>query len=320
MPTLQPSGGPSSIFDPADPVTMGCGIFKRLQIVTRPLGGSSIAWELTPGFSAPGPYHFYVDFGRSGTHGEWEVINSAPIIDECSFVDDSQRHWDHLVDFYYRIRLVLPNVVDIGTGLPTVYASQPHQANGLWSKKDWLLAREIARKEYLMQNKRTNMTSVGFIMKLRRWGQPCGACLEYDTEEVQSGGCATCFGTGFTGGYYKAVDFRITLDAPWQREFKRDETVSMTNNVTRKGRAVAYPYLDSGDIYIRRDSGERYFVNSISQIAEVGGIPIVIGVELKLAPVTDPIYLVPLIGGSSSSAAPASSSESLNGLQNDDDW
>lgn len=304
------------IFDQKDPHPQECGVFDRIQIVTQPLGGTIIAWGLRPGFKATGPFHFYVDFGRSGTD-EWETLNQTPLVDQCVFIDAKQRQWDHLADFYYRIRLVLPN--------QQVHLSMPQQANGLWCKRDWLIGREIIRKEYLLQRKRTNITAVGYILKRRRWGQVCKQCKEFDTGEVLNSNCQICYGTGFVGGYFKAIDFRITTDAPWQREFKRDPQIGNRNDIAQRGRAVAFPYLDTNDVYVRRDSGQRFYVNQIHQIVELGGVPLVVSVELRLAPATDIIYTVPLFGGSSSSSPSSSSSEApaeewRAGLNNQADW
>lgn len=336
-PTFISIGQMPAIYDPADPAKLDCQAFSRVQVVTNPLGGTMIAWGLKEGFEVKGPMHFYVDFGRSGVHNEWQPLNTVPIVDSCIAFDLAQRHWDQLVDFYYRVRLVAPEDLD-EAGQCRSWASQPYQANGLWVKRDWLLAREIIRKEYLMQRKRTNVTQVGWLLKRRRFGQRCPQCKEYITDDVQFSQCPVCFGTGFTGGYFKAIDFRLTLDAPWNRKFERDGTIGMRNDIIRQGRAVAYPYLDTRDVYIRRDSGERFFVMAVSQAAEVGGVPIVVQAELRLAPTTDIIYTVPLSGGSSSSSSPSPSSSSPSssvssssestapvcdwrrGLKDDNDW
>lgn len=318
-PSHLPNGQPSSIYNPADVTRLECGIFKRIQTVVQPLGGNLIAWELFPNFTAPGPYHFYVDFGRSGTD-EWEVLNQQPIVDSCIFYDTQQRHWDHLIDFYYRVRLVLPATAD-PNGVCQVHVSMPQQANGFLAKRDWLVMREICRKEYLLQRKRTNVTNVGWLLKRRRWGPVCEICKEWDTNEVQSTSCKQCFGTGITGGYFRGVDFRITMEAPWGREFKRDEALSMTNNIQRFGRVVAYPYLDTNDVFMRRDTGERFYVNHMDTIAEVSGVPLVIRAEVRLAPVTDIIYNIP-VGGTSSSSSSSSTNPcgSEAGLKVDNDW
>jgi hypothetical protein len=219
------------------------------------------------------------------------------------------RHWDHLADFYYRVRLVLPNEIDPSTGQPQVFSAKPQQANGVWAKKDWLLARWIARKEYLYQRKAVNRTSTGFLLKRRRWGQVSPSTTEWDSGEVQSTNTEIDYGTGFIGGYFPPVDFTVSLvDDQWPRGFKLDPSISMRNDILRNGRAVAYPYVDTYDVYVRRDTGERWVVQKIITAGEVGGIPVVVLIQLGLAPVTNIIYKVPLEKGSSSSSSPSSSS------------
>lgn len=313
---------PSAIYDPRQVSDFDCAAFKRVQVLMEPLGGHKIAWELNDGFNYPGPYHFYVDFGRSASHDEWEVLNSSPIVDECLFSDYKQRHWDSLADFYYRVRLVLPTIVDELTGLPKVFYSHPQQANGIWSKNDWLIARDICRKEYLVQKKRTNLTSQGYLLKRRRWGQLCDKCREFDTGQVQNSRCSSCYGTGYVGGYFKAVDFTVTCDGGWSRGFQLSIDTNVTNIVQKIGRAVAYPYLDTRDVYVRRDNGERYIIGKIKSLAELGGIPLVVSTELLLAPVTDIVYNIPLSGGSSSISSLSSAlevPESNVGI-NADEW
>lgn len=299
----------SAIFDPYNEPGPFCKAFKRFQIVNHPLGGTLIAWDMQETFFAKGPLHFFIDFGRAGTD-HWETLNQTPVVDGCVYMDSEQRYWDHLVSFYYRIRLVLPNEIDPLTGTCKVYVSQPWIGNGVWSKRDWLIAREICRKEYLLQKKRTNLTAVGYLLKRKRFGVRCNHCIDRNTDEVVNPMCLHSYGTKFLGGYYPAIPFTVTAAAPWKREFKRDGQVSMRNDIIRQTRAVAYPFLDTGDIYVRRDSGERFYIHSIEQIAEVGGIPIVVSPELRLAPDTDIAYKVPLEGTPSSSSSSSDSSSS----------
>ena len=282
-----------------------CGIFDRIIITTQPLGGTLISWGLRPGFRAADPFYFYVDFGRSGTD-EWEALNSSPIVNDCAYMDINQRYFDQLADFYYRIRLVLPNEVDPSTHKHTEFRSRPQQANGNWIKRDWLIARDICRKEYLLQRKRTNITARGYILKRKRWGTSCPQCKDFDTDEVSNSQCSVCYGTGFVDGYFNAIPYTITVDAVPHREFKQEGTVSMTNNIVLKGRAVAYPYMDTKDVFVRQDNGERFIIRSISNLAELGGIPLVVAPELRLAPTTDIVYQVPLTAylPSSSSTVP----------------
>ena len=304
------------------PSKLECGVFGRIQIITHPLGGNLIAWSLQPTFRAEGHYHFFVDFGRAGSD-EWETLNKEPIVDDCFFSDPRQHHWDHLVDYYYRVRLLLHSEMNADHAC-RVFISQPQQANGLWNRRDWLIARDIVRKEYLLQRKRTNMTSIGYLLKRKRFGQRCKRCSEPDTDEVQNAKCAICFGTGFVGGYFPGIDFRVTT-GEWDREFKRDPEISNRNDIMKEGRAVAYPYVDTNDVWYRKDNGERYYVNRIKTIAELGNIPIIVSLELRLAPVTDIIYTIPVHGSFLEDGEPheqlkPEKCDWRKGLHDDRDW
>ncbi len=305
----QANRGVSSIFDPRDLSAVAC-VFKRVIVVTQPLGGSLIAWELMAGFNAKGPFHFFVDFGRGD---DWEALNTSPVVDDCVMIDPQQRYWDHLADFYYRIRLNLPNVRTDPSdpNSPCVsLRSQPQQANGLWSKRDWLTGREIMRKEQLSQRKRTNVAFVGYILRRRRFGELCHVCQEYDTKEIENSRCPICWGTGFIGGYFRSVPATVTMTAPWQRDFKVDPQISLRNDIIRQGRTISYPSANTKDIFVCKDRGERYFINAIQALAEVGGIPVVTGLEMRLAPTTSIIYDIPLEGMVSSSSQSSQSSPS----------
>jgi hypothetical protein len=73
---------------------------------------------------------------------------------------------------------------------------------------------------------------------------------------------------------------------------------------------------------VRRDNGERYYIHNVKTLAEIGGVPLIQSLELRLAPVTDIIYRVPLTGGEvpSSSSSSSSDSSSPSGDGDDCDW
>ncbi len=298
-------GKQSAIFDPRDSARADCSCFKRVQIVNQPRGGTLIGWELKEGFRSKSAFNFYVDWGYAGTD-EWKVLNTDPIVDSCTYVDLLQRQYDQTPHYYYRVRLVLPTDINPETGHCKVFTSTPQQANGLWSKMDWLLAREICRKEYLYQRKRTNMTAVGHVLKRKRWGKACIRCTDFDTGEVEAQDCPVCYGTGFEGGYYKAQRLVITLDPPEEHGFAFTEQEGFDHSMNRAGRCVNYPHLDTDDVYVRDDNGERFWIKKIEPIVEVGAIPIVVKPKMKLAPATDIIYTVPLAGNVSSASSDSS--------------
>ena len=117
--------------------------FKSLEIYHFTRGGTQICWGLSANAYFKGPLHFYVDYGQPATD-EWVTLNADPIIDECCYFDDCQRNWSDLITSYYRVRMVVPSDPDC-----PVYKSMPTRANGQMSHKNWLVARDIIRREYL---------------------------------------------------------------------------------------------------------------------------------------------------------------------------
>jgi hypothetical protein len=279
---------------------------NRIRIQHAPLGGTGISWKLNQNFFAQvnpkPPFHFFIDFGRSGTD-TWKPLNDSPVVDDCFFVDLERRNFSKLIDHYYRIRLVLPNSPDC-----PVFISPPCQANGDFERvRDFLLAREIVRKEHLLQRKRTG--TKGIFIKRKRFGLKCQNpdCLDYDTSEITNSDCPICFGTAKQGGYFAGIEMYVTLQQGWDRRFKQTDQLNIVNNINRFGRIIPFPYPETGDLWIRDDTGERFFVQTIRQVAEVAGIPVVSVVELRLAPTTDIVYKVPIEGTELSSASSVSS-------------
>ena len=270
-----------------------CGAVRRIQVLDAPLGGSWIAWELHPTYRVRGPLQIWIEFAYAGSD-VWEPVHSLPIVDDCLAVDPHRRRWDHLAHHSYRLRLVQPENIDPDTGLCVQCVSEPQHAGGLWDNRDRLIARDIMRREHLAQFRRHNRTDRGLLLKRRRWGRVCPRCADWDTAAPADGHCPVCFGTGFFRGYFPAIGFTFTLRAPYERGFRRNTETGVTNDVVRVGRAPAWMWLDSGDVYVREMTGERYVVQKIDTVGEHAGIPVVVEAELRLEKTTDVIYRIPL--------------------------
>lgn len=306
------------------PPRICCGAVKRMQVANAPLGGTLIAWELFPTYVVKGPLHVFVDFGRTGTD-VWEPINTYPIIDGCIALDPFPRQFAALPDYSYRLRLLQPENIDPATGHCTYCIGEPTPSGRVWAKDDWLQARRITRKHYLLQLRRTNKSDRGVLLKRRRWGEKCTRCLDWDVRQPKDPRCLVCWGTGFTGGYFSAMEFLITWGAPWNKAFKPDPQVNVRYDIAREGWSVGHPMLETDDVYVRLGSGERYILKEIETKAEIGGFPIMHGIKAMLAPATDIVYSVPLDnptpipedGSSSSSQASCGPS---TGLVGGGDW
>jgi hypothetical protein len=262
-------------------------------------GGTQICWSLGENVFFKGRHHFYVDFGQPATN-EWVTLNEQPIVDDCCYYDDCRRHWGTVITHYYRIRLLLPD----NEGCP-VYKSQPVLASGGLSRKDWLRARDIIRREHLQQRKIEGIP--GFLLKRKRFGQACRetACLDWDTGEIRNGDCPRCYGTGIEGGYYPGVEYWLTEMQESPRRISVGDPPRGTNqDIAAQFRGVMYPLPETKDVWIDSND-QRYIIDSVRSIADIRGFDLVGNLNLRLAPATSIVYSVP-IGGT----APSSSSES----------
>jgi len=259
--------------------------FFELYVDHAPKGGSIVYWGLRRDFCDAGPYSFQLQWAET-IEGEF-VDAGSPVVDMYYAVDVTQRVWAKSIESYYRVIL---------TTSEGVYTSFAKQGNGTWNKRDWLIARDIMRKERLLMTKFTGWN--GFLLKRKIWGEQCPVCTDWDTQEVGDGKCPTCFGTGKVGGYwpgYETWAYEIPA-TPKNREktWVDDRTYIHEDQVLPQMRMSAYPHLGSYDVFVDGDSGRRYVLRKVSVAAEMRGIPLINNVEFKLAPFTDIIYDVPL--------------------------
>jgi hypothetical protein len=258
--------------------------FRRLKIDCVIAGGTRVSWDLNPHMVDPGPYSFQLQVGHTGLTDadDWEDVG-APEIDTYYIIDDEKRTWGKTLDPHYRVKLI--------TGVATYY-SEPESCDGKLSKRDWLNAREIIRKEILRHSVLTSPE--GYLLKVRRYGPRCTECTDEFTEEVSKTNCPDCYGTGFQNGYFEPMPACFAdLSQPQVRDH-RNPSKGMDKEYVISARFIGDTQLYSYDVWVNKTSGERYYLHTIKTAAHVRGVPIVYDAELRLAPFSDVIYTVPV--------------------------
>jgi len=273
IPTLIPTSAPGMQGTP----------FFEIIVKNSPLGGSMIVWGLKRDFADPPPYKFEVYWAETPT-GKFEKIDSPVLINTYWAVDPERRLFALDIESCYAIRMV----TSVGE-----YWSYASNANANWNKKDWLIAREICRKEFLMNRKYVGWD--GFLLKRMIWGAPCPRCADFDTKEAKDGSCLACFGTGKDGGYWAPFPTFAYQMEPGPVQFKQvDDNSALTENTIHQNmRVLAYPNLATNDVFIHYGSGRRFFIRPVNVAASIKGIPIIYTCEMRLAPYTDVIYQFP---------------------------
>lgn len=250
-------------------------------------GVTRVWWQLDRLFTEPGPYAFQLQFGRTGVRDATDWIDvGAPVVNSYFALDGEWRETGYDLLSHYRVKLITAN---------NVYVSQPASCFGELTERDWLLAREIIRKEQL----RHRMVSApGFLVKPMRYGKPCKRCRDQLTQEVLDNNCPVCSGTGFEVGYHPAVAMQCWDLSP--QVIQEDIDVNM-KGATRQNpyvnaRVIGFPALNKGDIWVNGSSDERWLVEVIQVTAALRNVPLVYQVRLGLLPFNNAAYALE-IGG-----------------------
>jgi len=280
--------------------------FHHVDVLTTPNNQKVIHWVMRGNFTVESGYeaYFYIDWARSG--GFWTALNSdAPVTGDCFYVDNNKYNYNMEKNLYYRVRVIIKPLPAAGdsssssnsetsedSGDWETHVSIPQQALGVTQKENYLMMKEIVRLEYLNLKKKGGIH--GFLLKRKEWGEKCPDCTGFDIEEVIHGSCQECFGTGIVGGYYPGIDYWVSISLN-KRDRKIDENgLNMMNPQTRIGRGVAYPWVDSGDIWVDSQTNERYIIRTIKHEAEIEGKAIVYTLMLNLLPNTDISMDIPI--------------------------
>jgi hypothetical protein len=269
------------------------GAFKRVWVSNVYVGGTvRVNWEMERAFADPGPYSFQLQWSHSGTPrgDDWTDVGSPTT---SFFADDTkgtngQRMFGKTATVYYRVALT----TDLGC-----YVSPIAGVLGTWTKYDWLLAREILRQEQL--NHKIFSSVKGYLLKARRYGVRCNDCRDSLDGEIIDSTCGICYGTGFVNGYYPPTEYYGLLDTTSpsreSRSLAQDgSTPGIGKRVVNTGRFLAVLPMIQADAWVDANSDERYYVHTVREAASWKSVPLVYNIELRLAPFSDALYLVPV--------------------------
>jgi hypothetical protein len=254
---------------------------RRTSVLINTNKEKEISWELTAGYQ--GSVDFYIDWARSG--GDWTEV-AGPLTDVCSYTDTAQYNWNKDRDLYYRVRFTDSSGAN--------YTGAPAKAgDGLLNKHDWLIYREIMRKECLLLSKYTGMT--GEYLRRKHWGVQCTQCLDWDTEEVGNVSCPVCLGTGFVGGYYTAIKMNVSeIKTPTTNKEIKEAFGTVDDKAIVVRALVVAPMPDSMDLWVNTSNNDRYVIRQIVPQASYKGIIISALLQMQKLPYTDVTYEVPV--------------------------
>lgn len=261
-------------------------VFDMVHVSYLIRGGTRVMWTLQESFNDPQPWLFQLQVGQTGNPDadDWTDVG-IEVENTCYSIDPEQRSYGKSEQgTYYRVQLTTP----LG-----VYLSDPTAKAGILMPRDWRLAREIVRKERL-RHRYANQD--GYLLKRRLTGKNCPVCLDPQTMEITDPYCPQCWGTGKECGYYYPMAcVWADLNPSASKLNVDDQAVRGTVQDMRiRARMLMLPILGEQDIWVSRKTDNRYYIESIQNVAEIQTVPLVAQVDLRPAPFTDVAYRIPI--------------------------
>ena len=261
--------------------------FRQVAVDSMIRGVTRVWWQIEPTFNDPGPRVFQLQFGNTGLRdaNDWRNVG-GPVVDGYVAFDDAWRNFSSDLLTHYRVTLT--------TGTD-IYVSQAVSCFGELAERDWVLAREVIRKEQL----RHKYVSVsGYLLKPYRFGRPCKRCRDELTGEVLDSNCPVCNGTSFEVGYHPPLAMQCwDLSTQTIAEHQDDQLKGTTREEAEvTARVIGFPTINRNDIWVNGSSDERWLVHKIEVAAAMRGVPLIYNIQMGLIPFSSPIYAIE-IGG-----------------------
>lgn len=261
--------------------------FRRVSVDHMVRGPSRVWWQLEPTFNEPGPYVFQLQLGKTGLRDATDWVNiGAPVVNGYLAYDNAWHESGYTLLSHYRLTLTTPT---------NTYVSQAASCFGELNEHDWLIAREVIRKEKL----RHQLVSVpGYLIKPMRFGTPCPRCRDPLTQEVTDSNCPVCNGTSFEVGYHPPLEMQCWDLSPQTIAEDVDTQMKGTTRVEPyvSARVIGFPALNKYDIWVNGTSDERWLVETIQVAAALRNVPLVYQVKLGLLPFNNNAYSIE-VGG-----------------------
>ena len=249
------------------------------QLVVKPNYGNgfSFSWQVYGGLADPGPWQFTV-YESPTTPDKWVAV-SPTLTNVFEWSDTVRRIPDKDAILYFKVVMVTPK----GT-----YESPVVAPWGVLNRKDYLLGKDIMRREVLHAKKMAGILGSAWIRNV--YGPKCKVCTDPVTGVVRNSKCPSCLGTGYSPAYHGPYSTWFTFSP---KEVKLEFAEEGNGTYQDRGhtvRTIGTIHLRKNDVLIDIDQDKRYIVMASKFEAELRRVPLVQTVLVSEAPTTDIIY------------------------------
>lgn len=249
-----------------------------LHVLPNYYAGHTYNWELSPTFADPGPWEFVVQSTETGRDVQDDWVDLSPaLVDLFSFVDTFKVIHTKDFNIVYRVKVTTPK---------GVYYSEPAGPYGQLPRKDFLIAREIMRKEMLDMREWGGVPTGIYKRDLR--SDPCPECVHPTSGQIIDPDCAYCNGTGKLDGYHGPYDTMAKFTT--RSSNKTIDDLHTTDTQTFSVRILAFPFMIRNDILVDRTSDKRYSIEKVESAFEVRRIPIIYNLKVAELIPSDSAY------------------------------
>lgn len=250
--------------------------FERIDIAPSYSRGFVFSWRTLTDFSDPEPWRFIVQESET-PGGPWKTISDV-LTNTFFFAEKEPRVAPKDQTLYFRVLLETPKGKYV-SHVESPYCSLP--------RREFLLAREIMRKEILMQKKSSGVLS--FIWYKSIFGPPCKKCGDFVLGDTRDSKCPNCFGTGRVPGYYGPFPAYVTY-SPMERNKNMQKPSGVDELYTISGRVIGSLRLKKDDVVVDPVSNSRFFVDTVQNLVEFRRYPVVQSAMLNEIAKTHVVY------------------------------
>lgn len=249
-----------------DPKPVDETVFDKVEIYLTPKLETVVSWALKKSV----PFEDGLFVVERSIYGEPFNEVTDPIDDCMAVINDPVMASPDIEAVSWRVAYHVAG---------NVYTSIPLKGHLKVSKSDKGLLNVIAHREAMTFDRYSGTT--GLLLKARTSGRPCPVCTDWGIETSARSACPNCYGTGHAGGFYNGKPWKLCiLGAPDTSKSTTPTLGSIEAGNKVVARALFENPAEAGDIWINKDTQERWQINGVKPEVVFKGLVITIKLEM----------------------------------------